>query len=87
MREWNARLVEIVPASACLRLEDFDLRDADHVCRGSHGSLSERSQTGSLKFGRWLGRNKGRVVNGMKIFGELDPHTKQQVWWVGPINK
>jgi hypothetical protein len=38
----------------------------------------------AMKLGHWLGRNKGRVVNSMKIFGERDPHTKQQLWWVGP---
>jgi hypothetical protein len=43
-----------------------------------------KSELEAMKFGRWLGRNKGRVVDDMKIFGELDPHSKQRVWWVGP---
>ena len=37
-----------------------------------------------MKLGRWLGRNKGRIVGNIKIFGEQDRHTKQQVWWIGP---
>jgi len=32
------------------------------------------------KLGRWLARNKGRVVDGNKIVGELDKHSKQSLW-------
>jgi putative DNA primase/helicase len=42
------------------------------------------SEPDAKQLGQWLGRNKGRVVNNTKIFGELDPHTKQQIWWIGP---
>ena len=43
-----------------------------------------KSEFDAIKLSRWLGRNKGRVVNNIKIFGELDPHAKRQVWWVDP---
>ena len=42
------------------------------------------SEPDGKKLGQWLGRNRGRVVNDQKIFGERDPHTKQQIWWIGP---
>jgi hypothetical protein len=43
-----------------------------------------KSELEAMKFGRWLSRNKGRVIDSMKIFGERNTHSKQQVWWVGP---
>jgi putative DNA primase/helicase len=32
------------------------------------------------KLGRWLGRYKGRIVNGTKLVGKTDGHTKQVLW-------
>jgi hypothetical protein len=32
--------------------------------------------------GKWLGRNKGRVVNKLKLHGEKDNHSLQLVWWL-----
>jgi putative DNA primase/helicase len=32
------------------------------------------------KLGRWLGRNKGRVVDGSKIVAVPDKHSKQSLW-------
>lgn len=32
MREWNAKLHEIIPAEKCLRLVEFDLKDAEAIC-------------------------------------------------------
>jgi putative DNA primase/helicase len=34
----------------------------------------------AVRLGRWLGRNRGRIVDGFKIFGEKDPHSKQMRW-------
>ena len=34
----------------------------------------------SAKLGRWLGRQKGKIVQGMKLASELDGKTKQPKW-------
>jgi putative DNA primase/helicase len=36
----------------------------------------------AVRLGRWLGRNRGRIVGRLKIFGEKDPHSKQMRWWI-----
>jgi hypothetical protein len=41
-----------------------------------------KDELDARKFGHWLGRNKNRTVDGIKILGEQDKHTKQQVWWL-----
>jgi putative DNA primase/helicase len=33
-----------------------------------------------LRLGKWLGSNKGRVIDGYKIVGEYDKHSKQTLW-------
>ena len=62
--------------------------DPDRILNAAISAVAMRqgeSEIDAMKFGRWLGRNKGRVVDNMKIFGKRDRHTKQQVWWVGPV--
>jgi len=41
-----------------------------------------RSEIDAIRLGRWLGRNKGRIVDGLKIVGDQDKHSKQMVWWL-----
>jgi putative DNA primase/helicase len=41
-----------------------------------------RSEIDAMRLGRWLGRNRGRIVDGLKIFGEKNAHTKQMQWWL-----
>jgi putative DNA primase/helicase len=41
-----------------------------------------KDELDARKFGHWLGRNKNRTVDGVKILGEQNKHTKQQVWWL-----
>jgi hypothetical protein len=43
-------------------------------------SVRGRNEIDALRLGHWLGRNKGRVVDGVKIVGEKDAHTKQIMW-------
>ena len=50
---------------------------------GAIATQPGKEELDARKLGQWLGRNRGRVVNNMKIFGERDAHTKQQLWWVG----
>jgi hypothetical protein len=62
--------------------------DADRALNTAIAAVATapgKSELDAMKLGRWLGRNKNRVVNNMKLFGEPDPHTKQQIWWVGPV--
>ena len=46
-----------------------------------------KDELDARKFGHWLGRNKNRTVDGIKILGEQDKHTKQKVWWIGPATE
>jgi Bifunctional DNA primase/polymerase, N-terminal len=61
--------------------------DADSALKTAIAAVATapgKSELDAMNLGRWLGRNKNRVVNNMKLFGEPDPHTKQQVWWISP---
>jgi hypothetical protein len=65
--------------TACSTLDtDLMLNKALSVVATSPG----RSEIDAVRLGRWLGRNKGRVVDGVKISGEKDSHSKQMVWWL-----
>lgn len=39
-----------------------------------------RNEIDALRLGRWLSRNRGRVVDDLKIVSEQDRHTKQLRW-------
>jgi hypothetical protein len=41
-----------------------------------------RSEIDAVRLGRWLGRNKNRIVDSTKIKGDRDKHTKQMIWWL-----
>jgi putative DNA primase/helicase len=41
-----------------------------------------RHEIDAMRLGRWLGRNRGRIVDSLKIFGEKNAHTKQMQWWL-----
>lgn len=56
--------------------KDLMLNKAISAVAGAPG----RSEIDPLRLGHWLGRNKGRVVDGVKIVGEKDVHSKQMVW-------
>jgi hypothetical protein len=68
----------------------------DRACSGSDASLElnkalaaiaappGRSEIDTKRLGKWLGRNKGRIVDGLKIFGDKDQHSKQVKWRVSP---
>jgi putative DNA primase/helicase len=50
-------------------------------------SAPGRNEIDALRLGQWLGRNKGRVIDGYKIVGEPDRHSKQMVWLLTAIGK
>jgi hypothetical protein len=56
--------------------KDLMLNKAISVIAGVPG----RSEIDAKRLGLWLSRNKGRVVDGVKIVGQKDTHTKQMVW-------
>jgi hypothetical protein len=72
-----------IRAEACSTVDDPDVLILNKAISAVATPPGQR-EIDAMKLGRWLGRNKGRVVNNVKIFGEPDPHTKQQVWWIGP---
>jgi putative DNA primase/helicase len=45
-------------------------------------SFPGRSEVDATRLGKWLGRNRGRIINGYKICNQLDTHSKQQFWWL-----
>jgi hypothetical protein len=49
------------------------------IASNRHGEIEPR------KLGLWLGRHKGRVVDGYKLVGENDTHTKQLAWSLADI--
>ena len=40
-----------------------------------------------MRLGKWLGRHKGRVVNGIKLHGKPDTDSKQMQWWLERVKK
>jgi putative DNA primase/helicase len=57
---------------------DMNLNKAIIAVASSPG----RPDIDTRKLGQWLSRNRGRIVDGLKIFGDKDAHTKQMQWWI-----
>ena len=55
------------------------LRDAVLVVASNRGHLDART------FGRWLARNKGRIVLGLRLDGGSDAHGHAARWWVDRV--
>jgi putative DNA primase/helicase len=74
------------------RVTAGELRDAagssSDVDQNLHKAVSAvacapgRIEIDAVKLGRWLGRNRGRIVDELKVFGEKDAHSKQMKWWL-----
>jgi putative DNA primase/helicase len=45
-------------------------------------SVRGRNEIDARALGRWLGRNRGRVIDGLKIADQEDSHSKQRRWWL-----
>lgn len=45
---------------------------------------SNRGRSDARTLGKWLARNKDRIVDGLRICGELNTHSKVMRWWVAP---
>jgi putative DNA primase/helicase len=63
---------------ACNLADDVDLLLNKAII--AVASAPGRGEIDPLRLGKWLGRNKGRVIDGYKIVGEQDRHSKQMVW-------
>jgi putative DNA primase/helicase len=50
-------------------------------------SMNNRNEIDAVRLGKWLGRNKGRVADRLKILGEPDRHSKQMQWWLAELPK
>ncbi|WP_224240202.1 bifunctional DNA primase/polymerase [Hyalangium gracile] len=48
------------------------------------GVASNRGRPDARTFGKWLARNKGRIVAGLRLQGEADSHGHASKWWVEP---
>ena len=44
-----------------------------------------RSEVDTRRLGNWLGRHRGRIIDGIKIHSEQDKHSKQMVWWLAEV--
>lgn len=44
-----------------------------------------RTEIDLLRLGKWLSRNRGRVIGGLKLNSEKDKHSKQLVWWLDVV--
>jgi hypothetical protein len=47
-------------------------------------AVKAHKETDTQILGMWLGRNRGRIVDGKKILGEPNDHTKQMMWRLAP---
>lgn len=81
---WHAAIGENKPLTAG-ELCDMASSDATELYKAisAVAGVPGRGEIEARKLGRWLGRNKRRIVEGLKIFGEKDAHTKQIKWWLG----
>jgi putative DNA primase/helicase len=84
---WQAVISVTVPLTAA-ELKDRAYNDRDlHLLRALSLIAVQpgRSEIDPVRLGQWLGRNRGRVANGLKIVSEADRHTKQQKWWLAEL--
>lgn len=52
------------------------LQALSEVAEGRHGGID------STRLGKFLGRHSGRIVDGLKLLGTTDSHTKRKAWRV-----
>jgi Tfp pilus assembly protein PilP len=52
---------------------------------GSWACAPGRNEIDAVRLGKWLGRNKGRVVNRLQLMGEKKTDSKQLLWWLEQI--
>ena len=84
-----------LPPSAPTNLTAGDLREAALSFSDATGNLNRtflavaalpgRSEVDTRKLGHWLGRHRGRIIDGIKIHGEQDKRSKQMVWWLAEV--
>jgi hypothetical protein len=85
---WRAVIGKNIPLTAGeLKEKALSAEDRDGVLLKSITAVAcppGRNEIDQLRLGKWLGRNKGRVVNGIKILGKKD-RTNQLLWWLEEI--
>jgi hypothetical protein len=69
-----------------------EIRDAAVSIKDTDGILNKaisaiacppgRHEIDAVRLGKWLTRNKDRVIDGLKICSKKNDHTKQNVWWL-----
>jgi hypothetical protein len=65
--------------------EGFDAADTFPALKEAVLAVaSNRGRPDARTFGRWLSRHRGRIVDGLRLEGEVDAHGHAARWWVDP---
>jgi hypothetical protein len=60
---------------------------AESELREALKEIEDSGATGfdARRFGNWLKRHRGRIVNGLTLNSNADPHAKVERWQVRPV--
>ena len=68
-------------------LSAMDTNGALHKAISAVACAPGRNEIDALRLGKWLGRNKGRIVGDLKLLGDKQTDSKQMVWWLERADK
>lgn len=89
LHSWHSTLEhrEFTTGEIKQKAEETDHSSGRHVRNDLYLSLVEAASDragviNSMSLGKYLGRHKGRIVDGLKLVSAVDSHTKQNTWRV-----